>query len=289
MPSSVVRLRRLMYLRIGSGVELPSGIDNLTSLEVLDGPKVGKFSSCGFNHHIVKELGHLTKLRVLGFICGDLDESTCTTLVESLSNLHKLEILDIRVEFGRVDLMQESWVPSRQLRRLWISGYPFRTLPAWINPSALPLLSFLSIKVSKVQSEAIQLLGMLRALRYLFLWVDGNLSGEDVVVEMSVVTADAFPRATNCSFYGIAVVPSIFPRGAAPRLQALEFGFPATWMARGDLDLSMGHLPSLNFASVRLLCKEASDEEVDEADAALRAAAAGHPNRPLINIHKKYK
>uniref|UniRef100_A0A8R7U410 NB-ARC domain-containing protein n=1 Tax=Triticum urartu TaxID=4572 RepID=A0A8R7U410_TRIUA len=122
MPPSVIRLRRLMYLHIGRGVKLPSGIGNLTSLEVLLGLEVGKFSSCGFNHHLVKELGHLTKLRVLRFLWGDLDGSTCRTLAKSLINLHKLEVLQNYVKGGCVDLMRVGWVPSPQIRRLRIIG-----------------------------------------------------------------------------------------------------------------------------------------------------------------------
>lgn len=209
----------------------------------------------------------------------------CTTLVESLSNLHKLEILDIGVVGGGLDLMREGWVPPRHLHKLRVRENLFQALPTWINPSSLPLLSYLEISVSKVRSKDIQLIGLLRALRYLRLWGDGNFSGEHVL-EKSVVTIDAFPRATDCNFCGIVAVPSIFPRGAAPRLKRLVVCLPAKWIARGDFDLSMGHLPSLKRVSVDLSCKEASDEEVAKAHAALRAAAGDHPNRLRIKIRK---
>ncbi|VAI52664.1 unnamed protein product [Triticum turgidum subsp. durum] len=62
MPSSVLRLRRLMYLRIDESMKLMPGIGNLTSLEVLDGPKLGKFYWGSVNDHLVKELGTLTKI-----------------------------------------------------------------------------------------------------------------------------------------------------------------------------------------------------------------------------------
>ncbi|KAM3355521.1 hypothetical protein ACQJBY_025979 [Aegilops geniculata] len=97
IPSSVVGLRRLMYLDVGRVVKLPFGVGNLTSLEVLLGLKVFKSreSSDSCNHHLVKELGNLTKLRVLKLYWGVLDESMAKTLVESLSNLRKLHVLDI--------------------------------------------------------------------------------------------------------------------------------------------------------------------------------------------------
>jgi hypothetical protein len=88
-------------------MKLPPGIGNLTSLEVLVGPAV----ACNFNHHLAKELGHLTKLRVLQFEWGDSDGSLSKALVESLNNLHKLEIIYIYAAGGHVDLMSEGWAP----------------------------------------------------------------------------------------------------------------------------------------------------------------------------------
>ncbi|XBI23122.1 hypothetical protein VPH35_064056 [Triticum aestivum] len=198
--SSVVGLTRLMYFEVGCGVKFPSGIGNLHSLEVLVGLTVGKYDACldSCNHHLVKELGSLTKLRVLQVFWGVLDESIATTLVESLSNLQKLQVLDIRGnKGGNVNLMHEGWVPSQQLRSVTIMFCSLWTLPAWINLSSLSLLSCLVIIVSKVRSEDIKLLGMLRGLRMLSLRIDVYWSpGELLVVtemEMSVVTADAFP------------------------------------------------------------------------------------------------
>jgi hypothetical protein len=95
---------------------------------------------------------------------------------------------------------------------------------------------------------------------------------------MSVVTPDAFPCATECRFIGIAAVPSIFPQGAMPRAKLLCFTFPVVWLSSGDYDLGMEHLPSLEDVQVVLLHGEASDVELEEVDAALRAAAEDHPN-----------
>ena len=138
-----------------------------------------------------------------------------------------------------------------------------------------------------MRPEDIPLLGMLRALRCIHLSVYKYCSPDElpVVAEMEK-SADAFPCLEECTFRGMAIVPSIFPRGAAPRLKKLSFIFQARWIGRGDIDLSMGHLPSLENVWVGLLRKEASDAVVEEADAALRAAAEEHPNRPVIEISK---
>jgi hypothetical protein len=282
LPSSVVWLKSLMCLCIHEYMKLPSQISNLTSLEVL----VGAAVAGNFNHHLVKELGHLTKLRLLQFTCKkDLDESMCKALVESLNKLHKLEILDVYVDNEYVDLMSEGWVPPQQLRRFSSMAIcsSFLALPAWVNPYSLHVLSCLRISLHEVTLQAIQIVGMLPALRYLELWGPYKVSG----VEVFVVTPDSFPCATECLFNLIPAVPSVFPRGAAPRLRKLQFSYPAMWISRGD-DLGMGHLPSLENVEVQLYPCGATDAEVTEAYAALRAAADDHPNRPSLEISKDF-
>uniref|UniRef100_A0ACD5VKW1 Uncharacterized protein n=2 Tax=Avena sativa TaxID=4498 RepID=A0ACD5VKW1_AVESA len=285
LPQSVVRLRRLMCLYVALNMMLPLGIGNLTSLQVLEGHEDIDLSLGMLNLHVVKDLGCLTKLRVLRFTLGSNDESMLKALMESLSNLDKLEILHIFLDSINADVMAEAWMPSSQLRILKIFSPTclFLTLPAWITPSLLPLLSYLYIGVDVVRPRDIQLLGMLPALRYLELW-DGGYFTREHVVEMSVVTADAFPCATECHFNNVAVVPSIFPQGAAPRLKTLRFDFPAMWIARADFDLDLGHLPSLEIVWVNLFCKGASDREVREAEAALVVAGDNHPNHPILHI-----
>uniref|UniRef100_A0ACD5XCV8 Uncharacterized protein n=1 Tax=Avena sativa TaxID=4498 RepID=A0ACD5XCV8_AVESA len=293
LPSSVVQLRRLMCLHVGMHMNLPYGICNLTSLEVLCGVTVGKISSWNSNCHLAKELGHLTKLRVLRFQWGQLDESLCEALVESLNNLHNLEILDSSVALNcrpHVDLMSGGWVPPLKLRSLCfdVAHCSFLTLPAWINPSSLHAISRLIISLEKVRPEDVQIVGMLPALRYLHIW--GGRGGTKVlgvdVVEMFVVSPDSFQCATDCYFNRFTVAPSMFPRGAAPKLKRLQFTFSARWIARGDFDLGMGHLPSLEYVSASVYKDGATDTEVKEAKAALVAAANAHPNRPILHMYK---
>jgi hypothetical protein len=50
----------------------------------------------------------------------------------------------------------------------------------------------------------------------------------------------------------------------------------------------MGHLPSLENVEVQLYPCGATDAEVTEAYAALRAAADNHPNRPSLEISKDF-
>nr|UBY06854.1 NBS-LRR disease resistance protein [Dasypyrum villosum] len=263
LPSSVVQLTRLMCLYVGDDMKLPSGIGNMISLEVLD-----ELALDDVDLDFVKELGHLTKLRSLG-----------KALEESISNMYKLESLDVFVFRGRINCPSEDWVPPPQLRRLALRSSLnwFKTLPSWINPSSLPLLSYLNITVFEVRPEDIQLLGMLPALCVLSVMDYSQCQGEDVV-EMPVLSAGAlFPCATKCCFRDIGAVPSMFPPGAAPRLKDLSFSFPTKWISRENTDLGMRHLPSLQRVTVDFI--------EEEAKAALRAAAEDHPNRPILEIH----
>ncbi|XP_044978356.1 disease resistance protein RGA5-like [Hordeum vulgare subsp. vulgare] len=281
LPSSVVQLRRLMCLYVGHVMKLPSGIGNLTSLEVLD-----ELGLCEVDLDFVKELGHLTKLRVLRLYLDGLDESLGKALEESIGHMDKLNSLSVYVDRGLINVPSEDWVPPPQLRRLvFQSGQSwFEKLPSWISPSSLPLLSYLEITVFEVRSEAIQLLGTLPALVYLKIW-DYSVFPEAHEVEAPVLSSGAlFPCATECRFYGIGAVPSTFPQGAAPRLKHLRFALPAKWVSRESFDLGMRHLPSLERVEVDVIKKGATSQEVDEAEAAVRAAADDHPNRPVLRF-----
>nr|UBY07262.1 NBS-LRR disease resistance protein [Dasypyrum villosum] len=281
LPSSVVQLRRLMCLYVQYNMKLPSGFGNLTSLDVL-----GDLGLSGVDLDFVKELGHLTKLRVLQLDCEGFDKSVGKALEKSISNMYKLDSLDVYVHGGLINCPSDDWVPPPQLRRL---AFPsarswFETFPSWINHSSLSLLFYLDITVFEVRSEVIRLLGTLPALLFLDI-TDYSVSRGEDVVEMPVLSSDAlFPCATECYFYDIGAVPSMFPLGAAPRLKQLWFSFPAKWMSRENIDLGMRHLPSLQRVTVDFIEEEASEREVDEAKAALRAAAEDHPNRPILEI-----
>jgi hypothetical protein len=292
LPSSIVLLRNLTRLIINQCIQLPSGVDCLTSLEVLEGlqVQVGHPWHDNYNLDIVKELCHLTKLRVLQLSFSCSDESMQQDLMKSLSNLHKLESLHIVALYVGPAFMHEGWVPPPQLRTLHLDK-AFKSLPSWISPTLFPLLSYLLIRVHKLQPEDFRLLGMLPALRFLhferisFL---GTMATEDDAVEMLVATVGAFPCATKLSFSYVPVMPSTFPRGAAPRLKDVHFASPAMSIARGDFDLGMGHLPSLETVEFTIWRDWSSDSVMDAAEVVVWAAMGDHPNRPVLQIRKKW-
>ena len=126
-------------------------------------------------------------------------------------------------------------------------------LPTWINPGSLLLLSFLEIEVAhQVRREDIQVLGMLQALRILEVSVSGN---NRQVLGRFMVGPDAFPCARVCRFFGFQTVPSMFRRGAMPRLENFYFHICPEDFFQGEFtndDLALDILPSLRTVSVGL-------------------------------------
>jgi len=129
---------------------------------------------------------------------------------------------------------------------------------------------------------------MLPSLRHLWLGVSGHI--QDLPVEERfMVSAEAFPCARVCKFFNFVTVPSIFPRGAMPKVQHLEFCIRSRhFFTDGDLelnDLDMGHIPSLERVVVHLHSERTDNkEEVMEVEKGLRHASSVHPNSPSIDV-----
>ncbi|CAL4890760.1 unnamed protein product [Urochloa decumbens] len=246
LPSSITCLGQLMCLRSRrSGIVLPDGLKNLTSLEVLD--KLVVTSEC-----IARQLGHLTQLRVLKVVVLPFQDGVVTKidnvmleLESSLSKLTKIESLQI--DGFSIDSSMEE--PLRNLRRL---GMRVDFLPTWITPALLPGLCYLDIFVRIARGEDIQVLGTLPCLHHL------EFSTDEVSVQEScvVVGPDAFQCAVKCDFYSARglVLPCMFPRGAMPRLQDFRFSLELKQFLSGGKftadDLCLGHLPSLRSVTV---------------------------------------
>uniref|UniRef100_A0ACD5UM99 Uncharacterized protein n=1 Tax=Avena sativa TaxID=4498 RepID=A0ACD5UM99_AVESA len=284
LPSSVFLLRHLLCLRIYEYSDIPAGMGKLMSLEELNFLLV--YSSDQSN---AKELGHLAELRVLEIRWSDSDEALEEVVVESLSNLRKLRSLIIRAwpSVRRATMMLDGWVPSPQLRR-FSSKVLFTALPTWINSSSLPLLSSLHIELDELQQGDIQVIGTLPSLRDLRLAAQGGVGVDSAPEESFVASADSFPRVKQCIFYKLHILPSMFPRGAMPMVEILQFTVRATAIANAELDVSMGNLPSLDRVQADLLCERSSSHAaVKEAEAALMLSAEAHPNRPTLVIQRQ--
>ncbi|CAO2209740.1 unnamed protein product [Urochloa humidicola] len=283
LPPSVVGLRQLIRLHAGDEIlwSPTNGLRNLTSLEDLRCVTVDSAS-------LAEELGHLRQLRFLSVsFMSDLsltsdedeckiDESICKAFVGSLGKLHKIQTLIVQtVNFMITDL--EGPVESLDnLRDLRI--YDTSSMPTWISTAAY--LSCLDISVVQMRTEDIQVLGMLRNLRYLKVIVDVH------VLERFTVTPDAFPSVETCHFFGLSAVPSMFPKGAMRKLEYYCFDIRLEAFSRGDFtidDLSFCHLPSLDLA--RVFVKNGDGtliKDVKEIKEKLKHEANVHPNHASI-------
>ncbi|KAL6653827.1 hypothetical protein ACP70R_008751 [Stipagrostis hirtigluma subsp. patula] len=280
LPSTIFGLRQLMCI---DGIECyprqGNQLRNLASLQVLRALHLGEESTSA-----VEELGHLTQLRKLEiWIHQQMGQSLCDALIKSLCNLRELQGLNI-TQLKPSNFEWENWKPSPNLRTL--SLLVNSSLPKWITPASVPLISELALyNVSKVGPEDIQVLGMLPALCRL------DLCAESGNVERpwprSVVSADTFPCATRCQFFQVVTVPSMFPRGAMPRVIELKLCLRSRDFFSDGIfdfdDLSIGHLPSLRSVVVDIHTSPSS-EEVTKIKEALRHAARVHPNNPFIDI-----
>jgi disease resistance protein RPM1 len=211
---------------------------------------------------------------------GRWDENLCAAFVRSLAKLHKVKLLSVDSNDVAADL-DGSVESLGNLSFLYINQAT--SLPTWISPALLPLLSNLHITMVQVRTDDICVLGMLQALRVLRV----DVSGEVQVLERFAVSTDAFPCAVNCSFFGFIAAPSAFPPGAMPWLEQLHFCIWLEDFTAGskfaDDDLALGHLPCLQSVFV-YLCgeKNVSVEVVTEVKEKLRHEADAHPIKPNI-------
>ncbi|KAJ1257165.1 hypothetical protein BS78_K195800 [Paspalum vaginatum] len=287
LPPCILRLRQLMLLHVDVSARLPAGLGNLTSLEELWGMLLD-------SAQMAEELGRLTQLRVLYVWLekgreGRWDESLCTAFVASLGKLRKLQTLVV-VNYGLPgDLDGLTAECLGNLRCILMTETS--VLPGWINAAVLPLLSSLTIGVSLVRREDIQVLGTLQALSYLSVTVQGQEDSPKLV--KFVVGADAFPCLVRWRLDGFPMVPSMFPAGAMPRLEHFTFCIDleafTTCTGGGDPacvddDLALGHLPSLRKLELLELIRSHGDEVTTRVKEKLRHEAGVHPNKPSIDF-----
>ncbi|XBI14232.1 hypothetical protein VPH35_140848 [Triticum aestivum] len=278
VPSSVVRLGKLMCLYVYSSMILPVGIENLVSLEELS------VVTLDGNNAIEKELGKLVELRVLRISWEGDDESVCNSLLMSLANLQKLRTLEI-YQYGDAsfDASWDSWVPPPHLQALWFDSCT-STLPRWINSSLLPVLSHMFIKVDMVMPEVdIQILGKLPALCFL------NMStwrAQYTTIEWFIVGDDAFPCLRECMLYNFQTGPSMFPQGSMPGLEYIYFCARASHITGGDLDVDVRHLPSLQKVTVHLWSEQHCLPAVQKVADMLELTLDAHPNQPTLHCQR---
>ncbi|GJN38000.1 hypothetical protein PR202_gb27006 [Eleusine coracana subsp. coracana] len=259
---------------------LPKGFGNLTSLEELTGLKIDNRDNVAA---VMSELGHLTGLRVLELSWGTHDVSKA--LIQSLGNLCKMQSLDVYA-YGIDKELICGWAPPPRLRRFLSTGLA-STLPAWTKNTSSSL-TFLDVFLLKVRPEDIRALGALPYLLTIRLESQSQNCFDSPQDRMEV---NAFPSMRSCKFVRFRTMPSMFPPGAMPQLQQLEFTvWPSDFADGGGVyeleDLRMGHLPLLEEVGVELLYRIMKEEDAKVVEAALRQAAEDHPNRFALRVDK---
>ncbi|TVU39737.1 hypothetical protein EJB05_13176, partial [Eragrostis curvula] len=284
LPVSTVQLPRLMCLRIDRWTRLPSGIGKLTLLEELSG-----VSTLRSSPDIVKELGGLTDLRVLRIKLWKPSRSLEEALVESLCNLRKIHTLDIYIDLidyhvaHRLDVVRDSWVPPRCLRELRIQAFscvfsPLRLLPAWVNALTVPHLAVLVVQVMELRQEDVDALGRLPALSFLRLEAD-------TMRELLTVGSGSFPRLTECNFE--SNIGLVFRRGAMALLRRLQFCFHVREtidIGNGRFEFGLENLGCVEEITISVGFEDATEEEAESAEEALRRAEDTHPNRAIFDV-----
>nr|UBY06884.1 NBS-LRR disease resistance protein [Dasypyrum villosum] len=279
LPSTVTKITRLMCLRSNGGrLQLPDGVGNLGSMEVLNKIKVGSVS-------IVQELGSMHRLRELNIQFESSEP--LKAFVESLGKMPKIQRVRISAKCEcevSMDLLGECWVPPSSLREFIMhKGVTLSTLPAW-NPYHLSQLSKVVISVGDARQEDLGFLGRLPALRILLLHSDNQ--------RPLVVGAEGFRCLEK---FGLGSKPRsqiLFQPGALPKaeLVVLEIGLRAAKEeaagSGGDwFDMGMGNLPSLRVVDVEFYRSGVTAGEAKQAKAALEKALRAHPNRPNFRIY----
>uniref|UniRef100_A0A0D3H5U9 Uncharacterized protein n=1 Tax=Oryza barthii TaxID=65489 RepID=A0A0D3H5U9_9ORYZ len=270
LPSTIVELRRLMFLQVPENTILPEGMGNLTSLE---SPNFGK------------ELRNLTKLRELELWWDEMDKSLEEVWIESLCNLHEIQNLRIfAVGDSSLDFMGERWMPSGRLWR-FVTGVSclFTIIPAWIrkNSSLLTNLTDLDICLKELRQEDLKALGRLPTL--LFLDLDADKS------ECLLTCAGEFCWLRS---FRLCIKDSLqltFQLGALPRVEIVYLGYFSMQDTRDggnvDFDVGLENLLSLELVYVYLRRTTGTiDSDMESAKSALRHAAQIHPNHPTLVI-----
>ncbi|XP_066337628.1 disease resistance protein Pik-2-like [Miscanthus floridulus] len=320
LPASIVHLTELLWLCADGKV--PDGIGKLVSLEELR-----IFFGCSDKpKRFVKELASLRELRVLVFGTQGADESMQRDFVESLSNLQKIQHINVHGSAWHADTaMWEAagFVLPRPLHYLGWQLIRFSKLPSCINPTRLPNLAHLALFVITMDEQDLKLLARLPTLCYLNLTTKSTVTAsninssdrcffqklryfetdamvqfeqpdeEDTSVSLHMWNGeDALPFASRKNNDSRKVVPS----GVMPNLEVLEHHVRLRALREltgGNYsdycgNIGLEYMPSLRELRGWIISRGLPAWESDDALVALRDACNVHPNHPTFGMHGSF-
>ncbi|VAI41195.1 unnamed protein product [Triticum turgidum subsp. durum] len=281
LPPSVGELMKLRCLWADKGTVMKGKIGKLTCLEELQLYTVEKCPN------FFTEVGKLTELRLLKIFFGDIEESACKALMESLCNLHKIHSLTVvddcyDREYSVVpNHSLEDLAPCTKLYELGLFSIVIPRVPSWINQLSVPLLSHLCLHVDAVEVRDVQTIGRLPSLLVLFLWSkdEKNISytfGSNEFHKLRVLFTKKIEIAVG--------------EGALPMLEVLSYSASAERKDAASLvPWRRNSCPLLKDVTCVLDCTNSSYREVEEAEEALRQASGTRPNAVYLDLDIEYE
>uniref|UniRef100_A0ACD5TAV9 Uncharacterized protein n=1 Tax=Avena sativa TaxID=4498 RepID=A0ACD5TAV9_AVESA len=281
LPPSVGELQNLRCLWADKGTRMKGEIGKLTCLEELQLYSVEEVPN------FFRDVGKLTKLRVLRIWLDRLEETAAKVLAVSLLNLHKIQVLIINrnevklySDSFNIELLVcagslEELTPSSRLRSFWLQSILIPKMPSWMNALSVPLLSQLELHVEVVEAQDLQILGRLPSLVHLcFFCAEKNCVsytvGSDEFHKLKVLM-------TN--------IEITLGEGALPMLQTLVYSASA---GRKDSLVPWKNKSCqrwTNYVYCILDCAASGRKEVKAAKAVLREAKRAHPNTKNLFLH----
>ncbi|CAL4990805.1 unnamed protein product [Urochloa decumbens] len=159
-----LRKTELVCLCGGFDTCVPDGLflTKLTSLEKLH-VRIDNLDEES-QRQFLKDLGSLSEARVLEFSCLSLSGMLQSNLVQSLGNLHKLQLLGL-MGFGEAATREwDTVVLPRHLRHLQLPAVRFHRVPSLISSAHLPRLYQLFLLVDDMDEAGLRALGGLPEL-----------------------------------------------------------------------------------------------------------------------------
>ncbi|TKW18906.1 hypothetical protein SEVIR_5G463100v4 [Setaria viridis] len=271
LPVEVTRLQRLVYLLAG-GAELPKGIGNMRSLQLLCIRVAGKRS-----REAVEELLWLTNLRKLEMSYvgvhprgrkskgGSLD-----TLPKIISKLGKCKLRFLHLNLlgyyiGLYLQIQLLTSAPDHLQSLRIRGdHGFQSVPVWIR--SLNHLTDLELTVRMVGAQDLKIFaGLPRLVRF-------RLTIKEPSTEGIIIPGSSLPCLKEL-FISCRIMPVSFSQGVMPKLENFELQFRAYQEDLKFIRHTIDHLQSIKeFQFTIAVHRGLSDRQVEHLKESFKSA-----------------
>jgi hypothetical protein len=279
LPPSIGRLQKLVCLLVHGSVVLPDEIGDLQALQELWSVFIGSI-------RFVEALGCLTKLKTLGITMPNREQVGCDTeqyeeaFKSSFAAIGKHGLQSLRILNSNIlEELMDMCCTAPCLRELVVLGLTTHLSKQMVS---LANLTYLNLRIERIQQEDLCIFGGIPALLCVYLLVDHAPD------ERLTVRSQQFRCLNKFSFsifYGQGGLEMLFLQEAMPELQYLylDFGAKETESKMG-FAFSFEHLASLEHISVQIDSNNATRSRVEAAETAIRNAVSIHPGRPTLDL-----